>query len=267
MTDKLNRLVQLTKQELNKCSEAEIEELRQAAVATAMNSMNVPHIETNAAATSSRVPRTRNLDINISLKIGMTEAYNGCTKTITYKRRQYANGEKEMVKHQHQVVIPPGTPNDSEVTYENKGDWSKNGKSIGKLVVKITIAPEPRVETDEFGNLLVFKDISLSEYYKGCDVELWHPSGWLNVRIDEGIASDIYCVDGMGLNKDTHLFVYFNVIEPTSEQIEQVCEIIPPINRLDPNKIYIDKEIIPVFDDDEDEDDEDEDENEESSTI
>jgi len=86
------------------------------------------------------------------------------------------------------VKIPPGIQNGQIVNLAGQGDAAAMGGSPGDLYIRVHVRPDPRFRR-EGDDLLYELAISFSQAALGDKIEVPTLSGWLNLKIPEGLES------------------------------------------------------------------------------
>jgi DnaJ-class molecular chaperone len=158
----------------------------------------------------------------INVKIALYDIYFAKIKKIVCK-----------IKQSNLIVLKPFYI--SLLNYKNKYVFPKEGDDGGDLILNIRI-DEQHIKIDTILNqndLYIEKDISLYEYYYGCDFEFQHIDNTTLRCIktfDDGIMT--YCFKNMGLPHEYdsllnrfnrgHLYVFFKIIYKPHNSISEL---------------------------------------------
>lgn len=123
----------------------------------------------------------RGKDLSIDLTIDFMEAVTGVEKTIEY----LLDGQKKRIK----VKIPAGINTGQKLRLSGKGGGIGPGSTSGDLFLKIHIKTHP-VFKREGNNIIVDKEIKISEAVLGTSVEVPTLTGTKKVRVPPGIQSN-----------------------------------------------------------------------------
>ena len=171
-------------------------------------------------------------NIEISLQCTLEELYNGCIKTISYKKNalNYDTRTTSLKEASVKVEILPGYSKDTELKYPSKGNESP-GRKNSDLIIKIVEIPHQTFKRVNKNDLLYMHKISLRDALNSTPVVFNHLDGRvLNISMDEIISPDTVKLvknEGMPIidearpiesitldNKKGDLYIKFDIIFP-----------------------------------------------------
>ncbi len=124
--------------------------------------------------------QTRGQDLSLELRIDFMEALTGCEKTVEYMH----GGKKQGVR----VKVPAGIASGQKLRLAGKGGRSMPGAPAGDMYFTITVADHPMYKR-EGSDVIIDREIRLSEAVFGSSIEVETPHGSRKVKIPAGIQS------------------------------------------------------------------------------
>jgi DnaJ-class molecular chaperone len=188
-------------------------------------------------------------DLNYNLNVKLEDLYNGKQKKISFNRKRYKkeNDSVSTFTEKKKIVINivPGMRDGDIITFAGEADHLPD-QTAGDVIITIC-EDEHDVFDREGDNLFLVKDLSLSELYSldftvthmdgrvlhivSKEDDVLHTNDGIRKVIGEGMPIKSDCPPEDVVNGD--LFIRFNLILPdrlSSEQIEILKDITPPIN-------------------------------------
>jgi len=200
-------------------------------------SEEIPSVFGSAFGGQNKSEEERLEPIDIYLDCTLEELYNGCVKTIKYKKHNISHDLRttKILEVSHDVEIFRGYDNNTIITYKEKGNDSP-GMPSSDLIVHIKELPHDTFRRINKNDLLYIHNIPLVKALNSEPVCLYTLDGRkLAISIDEIISpSTVKIVPGEGMpiyDKDLSksrgnkikkgdLYIKFNIIFP--EYIEPV---------------------------------------------
>jgi len=130
---------------------------------------------------SQQAQSRRGQDLSLSLTIDLLEAAAGCEKNIEYMY----GGEQKGIK----VKIPAGIAGEQKLRLAGKGGGGPKGAPAGDLFLTVQIHEHPVFKRDG-DNIIVTREIRISEAVLGATVEVPTLDGTKKVKIPPGIQND-----------------------------------------------------------------------------
>jgi len=123
---------------------------------------------------------SRGQDLSLELTIDFMEAFTGCEKTVEYVH----GGKKQGVR----VKVPAGIASGQKLRLAGKGGRSPAGSPAGDMFFTIKISEHPLFKR-EGSDVIIDREIRLSEAVFGTGLEVPTPHGSRKVKIPAGIQS------------------------------------------------------------------------------
>jgi len=122
----------------------------------------------------------RGQDLSLELRIDFMEALTGCEKTVEYVH----SGIKQGVR----VKVPAGIASGQKLRLAGKGGSGMQGAPSGDMFFTITVADHP-VFKREGSDIIIDREINISEAVLGASLEVPTPHGNRKVKIPAGIQN------------------------------------------------------------------------------
>lgn len=110
---------------------------------------------------------TKGSDLTLPLNISFDDAFNGCTRTISYKIP--STGKTTRIKAQ----VPAGTVDGVKLRYRDKGEFGRQGGTRGDLIITVHIKPHPLYQRDGAD---VRMELPISIYEAACGTTVQVPT-------------------------------------------------------------------------------------------
>ncbi len=173
----------------------------------------------------------RGQDLEVSLTIGLEDAFRGAKKSVSFDVIETAvDGSRKKERKSYSVKIPAGTKDGSVIRLAGQGGAGRAGGKAGDLLLRVKIAPHP-VFTLKGYDLHMNLPVTPWEAALGASIEIQTLSGKVALKIPPGTKSGATLrIKGKGLPKklmssgDIFVHVVMQVPEKLSDKEKELFE-------------------------------------------
>lgn len=120
-------------------------------------------------------------DVSYPMSISFLEAYEGCSKKVSYRLRSG-------LKREFNVFVPAGIQDGKKLRVAGKGESSPRGGASGDLFIQIRVLPDSRFKSLDDAGIEVSLSLKPSELLLGTVKDVETPAGIRSLKVPAGLS-------------------------------------------------------------------------------